>query len=194
MLSDPSRRDRINSFAIVTYVPEPLASFLHGLAGELAPESRHRAHLTILPPRPLTAAPDDAWRYIRSLAPGFRCFDIELTEVRVFPISGVVYLDVGAGADELREMHAVFNSRALAGRELFEFCPHLTLAQDTGRHDVEQMAEIARRRWNEFAGDRRFRVESVTFVENTLANEWLDLGECRLGAGEMQLLEPLVAR
>jgi len=193
MRSDPTSRDRINSFSLVSYIPPPLASFLDNLRRELVPQTCHRAHVTVLPPRPLAIAADDAWRHIRALAPGFRAFEAALGEVQVFPVSGVVYLEIGPGADQLREMHAVFNSGALQAPEVFDFHPHVTLAQDIRADDAARIIDTARRCWAEFAGERRFCIDSVTFVQNTEANQWIDLGECRLGAPEMKLLEPLTA-
>ena len=40
--------------------------------------------------------------------------------------------------------------------------------------------ELARRRWREFAGARRFQAAKATFVQNTPGNCWLDLAEYAL--------------
>ena len=54
MYNDPAAWDRINSFALVSYIPEPLAGFLDRLRQELVPNCFLRAHVTILPPRPIS--------------------------------------------------------------------------------------------------------------------------------------------
>ena len=194
MLSDPTRRDRINSFALVTYIPEPLAGFLNRLREELVPSSNLQSHVTILPPRLLLVKPEEAWRHICELAPAVPAFDVELTEVRVFTSSGVIYIDIGGGNDRIREMHAVFNSGILESAEMFEFCPHVTLAQGIVAGEAEALVERAKRRWAEYPHRHGFRVNSVTFVQNTAGNTWIDLARCQLGTGEMKLLEPMAVK
>src|ERR1700676_5394289 len=97
MYKDPPVWDRINSFALVTYIPEPLAGFLDRLRQELVPNCFLRAHVTVLPPRPISSTPESAWNQVRVLARRFSPFKIELTSVEVFPVSDVIYLSVGAG-------------------------------------------------------------------------------------------------
>src|SRR3974377_478668 len=43
----------LNVFALVIYVPDPLARFLDDLRRELVPHCNPRAHVSVLPPRPL---------------------------------------------------------------------------------------------------------------------------------------------
>ena len=185
---------RINVFSLVSYLKDPLAGFLDRLRQEMVPGCNVHAHVTVLPPRPLPVSGSAAWRQICGMAPGFPAFDVELTEIRVFPLSNVIYLGIGAGADSLREMHAVFNSGILEADEVFDYTPHITLAQDLDSAEIERLIEIARRRWADFPHQRSFRVETLTFVQNTEANHWVDLGRCQLGTGEMKLLEPMATR
>jgi len=194
MLCDPTRRERINSFALVSYVPDPLATFLDRLRTELVPSCFLRAHVSILPPRTLQIAPSEAWRQICELAPMFPPFDVQLNDVRVFPVSDVVYIGLSTDRDRISEMHAVLNTNGLENAEAFEFTPHITLAQEIEPGEVERVTGIAQRRWAEYAGERSFRLETITFVQNTEGNNWIDLGECRLGTGHVQLLEPMAQR
>jgi 2'-5' RNA ligase len=187
MFSDPARSNRINSYALVTYLPEPLGSFLDNLSRELVPGCGLRSHVTVLPPRHLLAPPEGAWRQICEGASSAAAFDVELTEVRVFPVSGVIYLEIGAGMERLMEMHRAFNAGLLEGREIFDFHPHVTLAQEAASVD------LARRRWADYPHPRTFRVENVTFVQNTVNTNWSDIGQCQLGAGETRILEPVAA-
>ena len=191
MLCDPTRRERINSFALVSYVPDPLATFLDQLRQELVPTCFLRAHISILPPRSPLVPPDQAWQHICGLAPLFSPFEVHLTDIRVFPGSNVIYIGVSEERDRLSEMHAVFNTDGLECAETFEFVPHITLAQDVGPADVALVAGLARKRWAEFSHPRSFRLETITYVQNTEGNNWIDLGEYRLGTGHVHLLEPM---
>ena len=194
MLRDPTQRERINSFALVSYVPDPLAAFLDHLRQELVPTCFLHAHISILPPRPLLVPPDEAWRHICGLAPLFPPFDVQLTEVRVFPGSDVIYIALAADVDRIAEMHAVLNTDGLECAEVFEFVPHITLAQELHPGEVEALADRAKKRWAEYPHQRGFRLDTITFVQNTEGNNWIDLGEYRLGTGHVQPLEPMALR
>jgi 2'-5' RNA ligase len=191
MYVDPSGLGRINSYALVSYVPEPLAGFLDQLRRELVPNCFLSAHITILPPRPLSSPPESAWNNIRALTPHFSPFDVELTAVEVFPISDVIYVAVGAGSDRLREMHAVFNSNGLCFKEQYPFHPHVTLAQELKPDELDELIRVAHERWAELPHPHTFRVDKVVFVQNTHRNQWIDLGECSLGQDESRLVGEL---
>ncbi|HEY2018971.1 MAG TPA: 2'-5' RNA ligase family protein, partial [Bryobacteraceae bacterium] len=94
----------------------------------------------------------------------------------------VLYLEVGAGASELRRMHAAMNSEALEFEEPFPYHPHVTLAQEVPHENVAEMRDLACRRWAEYPGKRVFRADRAVFVQNTMDNCWLDLAEYSLGA------------
>ena len=194
MLCDPTRRERINSFALVSYLPDPLAAFLDDLRQELVPTCFLRAHISVLPPRVLSIPPDEAWRQIRALGPMLSPVDTQLTDIQIFPGSNVIYLAVGAGSDRIAEMHAVLNSNGLECAEPFEFVPHVTLAQDLQPGEVDSIAETARERWAGYKQQRSFRLDTITFVQNTEGNNWVDLGQYRLGTGDVHLLEPLALK
>ena len=180
MYKDPPVGDRINSFALVTYIPEPLAGFLDGLRQELVPNCFLRAHVTILPPRPLSGTPEAAWEQVRKLAKQFSAFDIQLGGVDVFPVTDVIYVQIAAGTETLKQMHDVMNSGALAVREGFPYHPHVTLGQELKPDEVDELLHVARSRWAEYSGPKTFRPEKIVFVQNTRQNEWVDLGECKL--------------
>src|SRR5438046_1561936 len=106
MLADPQNgRDRINSYAVVSYISDPLARFLDRLRQELVPNCFLRAHVTLLPPRPITSSASEAWDRICSVAARFDPFEIELSGIEVFPVSDVIHVAIGSGADQLRRMH-----------------------------------------------------------------------------------------
>jgi 2'-5' RNA ligase len=192
MYKDPPGEDRINSFALVSYIPDPLAGFLDKLRQELVPHCCLRAHVTILPPRPISSSPEAAWRVVRSFVPFFRPFEVEMTSVELFPISDVIYINLAAGREELLQMHAALNVDGLSFREPFPYSPHVTLAQDLQSDEVDELMRVAVIRWKEFSSTRRFRVEKALFVQNTRRNQWIDLGESRLGYDDSKLVGELI--
>src|SRR5437667_3346475 len=98
MPCDPSGQELVDSFALVTYIPDPLGKFLDDLRRELVPGCTPHAHVTILPPRRLSGTPGAAIKTIRAQIPNFSPFEIETGEVTVFPVSDVVYLSLKEGA------------------------------------------------------------------------------------------------
>jgi 2'-5' RNA ligase len=192
MYNDPAAWDRINSFALVSYIPEPLAGFLDRLRQELVPNCFLRAHVTILPPRPISSSPEAAWETVQALAPLFPPFDVEMTQLEVFPVSDVIHITIGGGRQELERMHDGLNVDGLKFTEPYPYHPHITLAQDLKGDEVDELARVARMRWAEYALPKTFRVENVFFVQNTRRKQWLDLGESALGHPESRLVGELV--
>ncbi|SPF33340.1 conserved hypothetical protein [Candidatus Sulfopaludibacter sp. SbA4] len=174
--------ERLNVFALVIYIPDPLGRTLDDLRRELVPHYNPHAHVSVLPPRPLAADWEAASLQARALTGAWAPFDVELTGVQVFPVTDVLYLEVGSGASELRRMHAAMNADALQFEEPFPYHPHVTLAQDVPHEDVPAMSELASRRWAEYRGSRTFRAERAVFVQATQDNRWIDLAEYSLGS------------
>ena len=191
MYKDPPAGDRINSFALVSYIPDPLAGFLDRLRRELVPNCFLRAHVTILPPRPISSSPEEAWRTIQALVPSFRPFEIDLSSLEVFPVSDVIYIGIAAGNQQLQDMHAALNVNGLAFREAYPYSPHVTLAQDLQPDEVDELARVARARWSEVSFPKKFGIDKVLFVQNTRRNQWIDLGESKLGEDESKLVGEL---
>jgi 2'-5' RNA ligase len=174
--------ERLNLFALVIYVPDPLGRFLDSLRRELVPHDNPHAHVSVLPPRPLRVEWPVASAQVRGLTDAWSPFDIELTNIEIFPVTEVVFIELGAGAAELRRMHTAMNRSVLDFVEPFDYHPHLTLAQEIAHQDVANMRETALRRWREYQGPRRFRAERAVLVQNTLNHHWIDLAEYALGA------------
>ena len=193
MCSDPNGLDRINSYAIVSYIPEPLAGYLDRLRQELVPNCFLRAHVTILPPRPITSTPESAWNQVRLLARRFSPFKLDLTSVELFPVSDVIHIAVGAGFVQMEQMHDAMDAGGLKFKELHSYHPHVTLAQDLKPDEVDELVDVARQRWAEFAFERSFQVETITFVQSTRRKQWIDLGECKLGRDDARLVGDLAA-
>ena len=186
MLVGPNEADVVNSFAVVTYIPDPLASFLHAVQKEIAPSYQSvRAHVTVLPPRPLPLeiGAEFAGEQLREQTLRVPAFVIEATGVEVFRDTSVIYLAVGAGRVELERMHGLLNSDGLAHAEPYPFHPHITVAQGLAPERLRGAVELTRRRWEEYSLERSFPVETFTFVQNTIQNEWIDLAEFTLAPG-----------
>jgi len=175
-------QERLNIFALVTYIPGPLGAFLDELRRELVPGFNPCAHVSILPPRPLAVDWRIAADQARAEMEGWAPFSIELTSISIFPVTDVIYLQLGVGADELRRMHGAMNTGPLAFSEPFAYHPHVTLAQEISHGEVDSVCQIAQRRWREYGGPRSFRAEKAVFVQNTLEGCWIDLASYSMRA------------
>ncbi len=174
--------ERLNVFALVIYIAGPLGLFLDDLRRELVPSYNPHAHVSVLPPRVLAGDWTEASNQARSLIEGWPPFDVELTDISIFPATNVVYVEVGKGAAELVNMHRAMNRGALEFDEPFAYHPHITLAQEMPVDSVAAGYAEARRRWQEYSGPRAFRADDAVFVQNTLNNCWIDLAEYHFGA------------
>ncbi len=172
----------INSYALVVYVPGALARFLDDLRCKLVPDCVPKAHVTVLPPRPVQAPVSAAWDHICTRLRETPPFEIEAGGVGIFRNTSVIYVELSAGRPELERIHAELNTGPLYFGEPHVYHPHITLAQDFPPADRERNLEQAEQLWAEYTGPRRFTVETVTFVQNTTANQWIDLASLHLGA------------
>lgn len=171
----------LNVFALVIYIPNPLGRFLDQLRTRLVPGCNPHAHVSVLPPRPLAVEWPLAGARVRGLAKDWAPFDIELAGIEVFPVTNVIYIELGRGASELYRMHAASNSGVLEFPEPFEYHPHITVAQEIPPGDFDQVNHTARRLWKEFQGPRVFRADRAALVQNTLGAYWIDLAQYELG-------------
>jgi 2'-5' RNA ligase len=182
MHSEPDSARTPSLYALVIYLPEPLAGFLDDLRLELVPGCNPHAHISLLPPRPLPVAPEAAIEEARGIVAGFAPFDIELGGIEKFDVTDVIYISVERGTEQLRQMHQCLNRGALVLDEPFPYHPHVTLAQELEAGQVDTTLALASRRWSEFYGSRRFRAESAVFVRNSHGKLWVDLASGPLGA------------
>lgn len=171
---------KVGQFALVSYIPEPLAGFLDSLRLDLTPRCNPHAHVTVLPPRPLQ---HDLKETIHRLAVQCRqttSFEITLGEVDLFPISSVIFVGLRQGAGELRGLYRALNAGPLSYVEPFPYHPHITIAQNMPPESVAGALETARQRWAEYRGARTFRVDSLSFVQQVAPNMWVDVAELEL--------------
>jgi 2'-5' RNA ligase len=115
-----------------------------------------------------------------------------MTQLEVFPVSDVIHIEIGRGREELVRMHDSLNVDGLKFAEPYPYHPHITLAQELKGDEVDELARVARVRWDEYKLPKTFRVDKVFFVQNTRRKEWLDLGESALGHSESRLVGELV--
>lgn len=186
MSADGCGIDRINCYALVAYVPNPLAEFLDRLRLQLIPGCKPHAHVTLLPPRPL-ADPDAALRQLRRSMADVPAFEVYAAAVEVFAKTEVIFVDVGAGRDTLIDLHGQLNRDALWYDEPYLYHPHITLAQEIPPGEFTRLAAEARKAWSEYPYQRAFQVEDLWFVQATAQNCWVDLASVRLREPAMVL-------
>src|SRR6266568_5040450 len=97
----------LGQFALVSYIPVPLARFLDDLRLELSPGCKPRAHVTVLPPRPLFHDLKETVELIADETRGVSPFWVELGAVQMFEITNVVYIGLIRGSDQLRELYGL---------------------------------------------------------------------------------------
>jgi len=182
VLSRIPAEQRLNVFALVIYIPDPLGRFLDDLRRELVPGCNPHAHVSVLPPRPLAVDWQLASQQVKECAENWAPYEIALDRVRIFPVTNVIYLELGAGAEEMDRIHDAMNTEALVFAEPFVYHPHITLAQEIAPGEVDAVYEKAQNLWESYTGPRSFRADRIAFVQNTLGNCWLDLAEYSLGA------------
>lgn len=176
----PGGRRTLNQFALVSYLPDPLAGFLDRLRLDLTPDCSPRAHVTILPPRPLTAEIGETVARLSHECRLFTPFEIRLGTIEIFPRSNVIYVSLARGEHQLHALHENLNAGQLEYDGPFPYHPHITIAQDITAEQVASLAQIARDRWATYNGPRSFLVERLSFVQNVAPGAWLDLAQIPL--------------
>lgn len=180
-MTDPLCTDPLNSFSLVSYLPDPLGSYLDKVRQQLVPNCTARSHVTILPPRPLDlehVSQEQACNEIRERCAMFPPFRLDLLEIGTFDQSAVVYIDIGRGKAELLEMHQHLNSGWFRFAEPHNYQPHITLAQKFCG-SLEEMTRLARAFWDKTPA-RSVEITTLTFVRSAGDNTWVDLVRCDL--------------
>jgi len=172
---------RLNVFALVIYIPDPLGRFLDDLRRALVPGCNPHAHVSVLPPRPLAVDWAVAGEEVRECAANWAPFEIQLGRVCIFPVTNVIYLELAEGGPQMFRIHDAMNSGALEFQEPFAYHPHITLAQEIPPADVAAANQRAQDLWKAYSGPRSFQAGYAAFVQNTMGNCWIDLAEYQLG-------------
>lgn len=163
-------------YALVAYIDGELGDFLFRLRQEIVPTCKLRSHVSLLPPRPMRGPEVEAMEQVTALAERTAAFTVTLGELRVFPVTNVIYLDLSLGQRELVSIHDHLNAGVLGYAEPFLYHPHITLGQELSAEQFPEALRICGQRWEEYAGPRSFPVETLTFVRNTGNLGWTDLG------------------
>jgi 2'-5' RNA ligase len=171
----------VGHFALVAYIPDPLARFLDDLRLELTPGCKPHAHVTILPPRPLHDDLKDTVQQIAGDIRGAAPFGIECGEIEMFEASSVIFLGLARGVNELRQLYTSLNCGCLKHRENFPYHPHITIAQNILPEEAARLSPIARERWANYRGPRGFVVSALSFVQHVAPSIWADVATLPLG-------------
>lgn len=169
----------INSFAVVAYLDDPIARFVDSLRRELTPGCRHRAHVTVLPPRPLWIPTDEAIERAGQILSRFEPFQLTLGTVTAFESTHVVKVSLQSGLNELRTLHDILNTGPFEQAEEYDYVPHITLSHDLTGEECAKHLALAQARWATFSPPPVW-VDALTFVQQTSNSEWVDLAELAL--------------
>lgn len=178
--SSEGETERLNCFALVSYIPGQLGRFLDELRRDLEPNTlAPRAHITLLPPRALATlvtAPE-AEAFLEDALADLPAMEIYLGGMEIFPVTNVVYASVDGGFLQLRKLHEKLNCGPLGFPEPFHYHPHVTLAQGLGAEQAQMVRAEASRRWSQYRGPRHFSTDAFSFVQANRSNGWIDLVE-----------------
>ena len=162
------------TYAVVAYLPGKLGRFVDELRQRLNPDyASWLAHVTLLPPRALAAPREEILACLREQCAHQEPFDVEIGGVATFwPVNGVVYLSFSKGMDQLVELHRLLNAGLVACQEIYDYVPHVTIAQQLDELEAHLVLAEVSRKWSRFDGQAQFRVESLFLVEQTSPNQW----------------------
>ncbi|MDJ0312467.1 2'-5' RNA ligase family protein [Arthrobacter sp. H35-D1] len=120
---------------------------------------------------------EDAAAHVRKVAAAAEPFMLSLRGTGTFePLSPVIYLNVGAGAQACTTLHEQLVTGPLEHLPAFDFHPHLTIAHDLDEH-------VMSRAKNEMAGfQAEFEVRSVGLFDQ-VSGGWVLREELNLGEG-----------
>ena len=173
-----------NNYALVAYLPGKLGDFVDRLRQRFDPAlAAWLAHVTILPPRPLAAPLEESLEIIRK-----RCALVEPIEAAIqgvstfWPVNGVVYLSISRGLERLVQLHDALNCEGLAHQEVHRYVPHVTIAQELDEAGTQAMLADVTREWSRQETDPSFRVASLSLVQYTAENRWVELAPISLGS------------
>ena len=163
-------------YAAVTYVRSPAGMFVEEMRRDLHPAHTHAdAHITILPPRPLSGTEPEAIEQLQEVCRTVRPFEVTMGDVESFiPTTPTVFIRVAYGAYRIRELHGHLNQGALLYSEPWPYMPHLTIVKLDTIEEARKVICLARPRWDRCEDSRRIRIDSVTFVKGN-GERWMDL-------------------
>jgi 2'-5' RNA ligase len=170
-------------YALVAYVSNPIGKFVESLRREFQPEHAHLpAHLTLLPPRPLTGTVQEAVELIERTCGGVQPFEVTMGDVESFaPVTPTVFIRVAHAAYRMRELHEKLNNGGLRFDEPWPYMPHLTVFRFDEFDRAQLGFDAATERWSHYHDTRKILIDSVTFVREVAPHHWEDLVPIPLG-------------
>jgi 2'-5' RNA ligase len=148
-------------FALVAYVPDPLAGFLHEMRRNLCGSPCPQPHVTILPPRPLHVPAESACQTAGQILQSQHPFEVELSHISYFVNTNTLYLDINDGASELHAIHDRLNHGDLYHQEEFAFRPHLTVAGLVTAQRLPEVLQQAEAYWRAARLSPRFLLSEI---------------------------------
>jgi len=172
----------VNSYAVVAYFDSTAAELVDRLRRQFNPGCSDRAHVTVLPPRPLYMDKAEAIRECSRLLRDYPAFQIRLGEVSLFETTQVIKIGIAEGSHELITLHELLNQGAFRYAENFEYVPHVTLGKHVPCSCVEEFLTEARFRWGAEQPEVKIDVDTLTFVQQRSDGSWKDVAELPLAA------------
>ena len=157
------------NISVVAYLPGELGRFVDDLRRRLNPRfAAWLAHVTLLPPRPLSATAEEMLAQAREQCLLAAPFDASLDGVLTFwPVNGVVYLSFAAGVGRFLELHEQLNRGCLERVETYPYVPHVTLAQELDEAGTQAVLREAAQEWARYKGESSFRVDALSLVRQS---------------------------
>jgi len=125
-------------------VPDPIGSDVAAVRAAVGDElgAAIPTHITLLPPTSIDARQHEAFdEHLRCIAEGRAPVRIALQGSDTFrPVSEVVFLAVGEGAQDCAELNAMVCAGPVSTPSRFAFHPHVTLAHDVNEHVLDRVA------------------------------------------------------
>jgi 2'-5' RNA ligase len=172
-----------SAFALVAYIPGALGAFIDELSASLPGERRGKSHLTLMPPRPLTLAPQTAGDLLSVALSNLGPFEVELTQVLRFPVTDVLYIGLSEGNEQAHRAHDILNQGIFFHQEPFEYRPHITLMVPRDNADVAQSQQAAEEQWAQLKESRRFLVDRLNLLRQDAGGGWENLRQIPLAGG-----------
>ena len=167
-------------FALIGFVPGPLGEYLNLMRQQLVLDCPLKSHVSLLPPRFLNTPPGALSHVLRARLESVQPLEIGLGDVEVFPGTGVVFLQIKSGLENLLQTHEFLSQDEFAYPEPYSFHPHVTLAQDFPQQESDELVQRARQLWNSWKGDRNFLLDRVSFVLGANLCTWETVSEHEL--------------
>jgi 2'-5' RNA ligase len=165
------------NYAVIAYIPGRLGQFIDEQRDRWNPDfASALAHITVLTPRPLIFPQDELVESLRKRCTYREPFEISIEGVATFwPSTGVVYLSISKGFEQIADLHRELNVADLRLSEPYPFIPHITLAQGLDEARTQAVLAAVSREWSVYDGEKSFRVETLCLVQQAEAHSWLNL-------------------